>query len=73
MHPEKAIIGYENEVSFLWIGEIINKYNAEQTSFPSWYQSLEDGSIKLGLAGVSEWFNEKFNSSAKIIGDRVYF
>ncbi|HHU18018.1 MAG TPA: ATPase [Clostridiales bacterium] len=76
---KKAIIGYENEVSFFKsrIREIINKYNAEQTSFPSWYQSLEDGIYheNWGLAGVSEWFNEKFkeSSSAKIIGDRVYF
>lgn len=76
---KKAIIGYENEVAFFKsrIRELIKKFNAEQTSFPNWYQSLEDGIYQenWGLAGASEWFNEKFkeSSSAKIIGDRIYF
>lgn len=76
---KKAIIGYGNEVSFFKsrIRELINKYNAEHATFPSWYQSLEDGIYheNWGLAGISEWFNEKYkeSSSAKIIGDRIYF
>jgi pilus assembly protein CpaF len=76
---KKAIIGYENEVSYFKsrIRQLIKKYGAEHSSYPSWYESLEDGIYQenWGLAGVSEWFSEKFgeSSSAKIIGDRIYF
>jgi len=76
---KKAIIGYENEVSYFKsrISQLIKKYGAEQSSYPGWYDSLEDGIYQenWGLAGASEWFSEKFteSSSAKIIGDRIYF
>lgn len=76
---KKAIIGYENEVAYFKsrIRQLIKKYGAEHSSYPSWYGSLEDGIYQenWGLAGVSEWFTEKFteSSSAKIIGDRIYF
>lgn len=76
---KKAIIGYENEVSYFKsrIRQLVKKYGAEHSSYPSWYESLEDGIYQenWGLAGVSEWFSEKFkeSSSAKIIGDRIYF
>lgn len=76
---KKAIIGYENEVSYFKsrIRQLIRKYGAEHASYPGWYESLEDGIYQenWGLAGISEWFSEKFrdSSSAKIIGDRIYF
>ena len=76
---KKAIIGYENEVAFFKsrIRELIKKYGAGQASYPGWYASLEDGIYQenWGLAGVSEWFTDRFkeSSSAKIIGDRIYF
>lgn len=76
---KKAIIGYENEVAYFKsrIHQLIKKYGAEHSSYPGWYASLEDGIYQenWGLAGVSEWFSERFreSSSAKIIGDRVYF
>lgn len=76
---KKAIIGYENEVSYFKsrIRQLIKKYGAELSPYPSWYESLEDGIYQeiFGLAGVSEWFTEMFrqSSSAKIIGDRIYF
>ncbi|HYE67066.1 MAG TPA: hypothetical protein VEA58_00560 [Anaerovoracaceae bacterium] len=76
---KKAIIGYENEVSYFKsrIRQFVKKYGAEHSSYPGWYESLEDGIYQenWGLAGVSEWFSEKFmeSSSAKIIGDRIYF
>ncbi|HWQ78919.1 MAG TPA: hypothetical protein VN381_08880, partial [Anaerovoracaceae bacterium] len=76
---KKAIIGYENEVSYFKsrIRQLIKKYGAEHSSYPGWYKSLEDGIYQenWGLAGVSEWFWEKYreSSSAKIIGDRIYF
>ena len=76
---KKAIIGYENEVSYFKsrIRQLIKKYGAENSSFPGWYESLEDGIYheNWGLAGISEWFSAQFagSSSAKIIGDRIYF
>ena len=76
---KKAIIGYENEVAYFKsrIRQLIRKYAAEHSSYPVWYDSLEDGIYheNWGLAGVSEWFSEKYkeSSSAKIIGDRIYF
>jgi pilus assembly protein CpaF len=76
---KKAIIGYENEVSYFKsrIRQLIKKYGAEHSSRPDWYESLEDGIYQenWGLAGVAEWFREKYreSSSAKIIGDRIYF
>lgn len=76
---KKAIIGYENEVSYFKsrIGQLIRKYGAEHSAYPIWYASLEDGIYQenWGLAGVSEWFSEKHkdSSSSKIIGDRIYF
>ena len=76
---KKAIIGYENEVSYFKsrIRQLIKKYGAGHSPFPGWYESLEDGIYQenWGLAGVSEWFSGRFSdsSSAKIIGDRIYF
>ena len=77
---KKAIIGYEKEVSYFKsrIRELVKKHGAEHTSYPNWYESLEDGIYheNWGLAGISEWFSDQFfltSSSAKIIGDRIYF
>jgi len=77
---KNAIIGYEKEVSYFKsrIRELIKKYNAEHTNYPNWYESLEDGIYheNWGLAGISEWFSVRLidsSSSAKIIGDRIYF
>ncbi|QIB69798.1 Flp pilus assembly complex ATPase component [Aminipila butyrica] len=45
--------------------------------YPSYYESLVDGIYQenWGLAGMSEWFTPPYerSSSAKIIGDRIYF
>lgn len=76
---KKAIIGYEKEVSFFKdkIKGYLRQFGEEQAPFPSWYRSIEEGIYhqNWGLAGLSEWFQEEFrqSSSAKIIGDRVYF
>ncbi len=76
---KKAIIGYENEVSYFKsrIRQLVRKYGAENSVYPEWYDSLEDGIYQenWGLAGVSEWFSAGFrdSSSAKIIGERIYF
>ncbi len=76
---KNAIIGYENEVLFFKnkIKKYIKSRKAENTKFPKWYESLEDGIYQenWGLASVAEWFSEKYknSSSCKIIGERIYF
>jgi pilus assembly protein CpaF len=76
---KRAIIGYEKEVSYFKnrIASLIRKYKAEKTPFPNWYSSLADAVYheKWGMAGMAEWFGGGYreSSSAKIIGDRVYF
>ena len=74
---KKAIIGYKKEVLYFKnkITEMLKKYG--YTGYPNWYESLEDGIYheNWGLAGIAEWFGEKYreSSSAKVIGDRIYF
>ncbi|MBR0596829.1 CpaF/VirB11 family protein [Sinanaerobacter chloroacetimidivorans] len=76
---KKAIIGYDQEVSYFRsrIRELVKSYGSENEVYPEWYNSLDDGIYheNWGLAGIAEWFSEKYreSSSAKIIGDRIYF
>ena len=76
---KKAIIGYEKETSYFKdrIEALIHRMDAVDTPFPSWYRDLADGVYQenWGLAGISEWCTPGFvhSSSAKIIGDRIYF
>lgn len=76
---KKAIIGYEKEVAYFKsrIREYINKHGYMQTPYPDWYESLEDGIYQeiWGLSGIAEWFYGKYSdsSSAKIIGDKIYY
>ncbi len=53
------------------------KHRLETTEFPSWYSSLEEAVYheNWGVAAVAEWFSERYSqsSSAKIIGERIYF
>jgi len=79
MLQKKAIIGYSNEVAFFKdkIRTRINEYNAEIADCPPWYETIEEGIYheNWGLAGIAEWFSHEFreSSSAKIIGDRIFF
>ncbi len=76
---KRAIIGYEKEKSFFKnrIADIVQKMGAAGTPFPAWYESLTDAIYheNWGLAGLSEWFlpAHAFSSSAKIIGENMYF
>lgn len=76
---KNAIIGYENEVAYFKsrIRELVKSYGAFDETYPDWYDSLDDGIYheNWGLAGIAEWFSKKYagSSSAKIIGDRIYF
>lgn len=76
---KRAIIGYANEVTFFKekIKQKLDEYRAGITSVPPWYETVADGIYheNWGLAGIAEWFSEPFiqSSSAKIIGERIYF
>lgn len=76
---KRAIIGYSNEVKYFKnkIIEIVKNNKVTDVKFPSWYKSLEEAiyNENWGLAGISEWFGENYksSSSAKIIGNRIYF
>ncbi len=75
---KRAIIGYANETAYFKekIKALVRKYRSHKTPFPEWYESLEDGIFheNWGLAGIAQWFSSyKDSSSAKIIGERIYF
>ncbi|MCQ2553351.1 MAG: ATPase, partial [Clostridia bacterium] len=76
---KRAIIGYQKEKDFFKtrISELLKQMGRKDCSFPSWYKDLEDGiyNENWGMAGLAEWFSDEFkeSSSAKIIGDRIYF
>lgn len=76
---KNAIIGWEKEVSYFKtrIREILKGYGWDREAYPAWYETLEDAIYheNWGLAGVAEWFKEAYedSSSAKIIGERIYF
>lgn len=74
---KKAIIGYDNEVNFFKdkIKEYLSDNNLSSEWYPEWYKNLIDGIYQenWGLAGISEWVEMKNSSSAKIIGNRIYF
>ena len=76
---KKAIIGYNVEVKYFKkkIGEILRLFNINRIEFPQWYENLEEAIYheNWGLAGIAEWFSPQHeqSSSAKIIGDQIYF
>jgi pilus assembly protein CpaF len=80
---KRAIIGYVEETAAIKkrITEIVAEHGrihgSEPSTFPEWYSTIEDAVFHevWGLAGVSEWFGQSYkdSSSAKVIGDRIYF
>lgn len=76
---KKAIIGHKNEVAYFKdkIRTLIREYGSQATLFPLWYNNLTDAVYheNWGLSGVAEWFGPSCaqSSSAKIIGERIYF
>ncbi len=76
---KKAIIGHEKEKRYFLqrIESIVSAMEASKTAYPGWYENLIDAVYQenWGLAGISQWFTEEFkgSSSAKIIGERIYF
>ncbi|MBR4075100.1 MAG: ATPase [Firmicutes bacterium] len=76
---KRAIVGYQKEMDFYKekIAELVAENKWEAVVHPQWYENLVDGIYheNWGMAGMAEWFSPKFmeSSSAKIIGDRIYF
>ncbi|QSX04919.1 Flp pilus assembly complex ATPase component TadA [Sedimentibacter sp. zth1] len=79
---KKAIIGYTEEVSYYKdkIEEYLKENNLLSYSFPKWYSNLSDAIFQelWGLAGIAQWYQNtteklKNSSSAKIIGEKIYF
>lgn len=76
---KRAIIGYEKEKQYFIrrTEAIIDELGARDISFPRWYASLPDAVYheNWGLSGLSEWFGDEYcqSSSAKIIGERIFF
>jgi pilus assembly protein CpaF len=73
----KAILGKPTEVNYLKdkIREYLKANKLENEIYPRWYKNLVDGVFheNWGIAGISDWMNLPDSSSAKIIGDRIYF
>ncbi|MBN2072725.1 MAG: ATPase, partial [Actinobacteria bacterium] len=73
----KAIIGIPDNVNYFkdLIYKFLDKNNLLNYPYPCWYRSLVDGIFHevWGLAGISAWIDMPESSSAKIIGERIYF
>ncbi len=79
---KKAIIGYPEEVAYYKdrIKEYLKSNNLLKEGYPAWYSNLSNAVFHelFGLAGIAEWYEAKtdalkFSSSAKIIGENIYF
>ena len=76
---KNAMIGHEKEVAYFKdkIRSLIQNYGLSHLDYPSWYDSLEEAVYheNWGLSALAEWFSASYreSSSAKIIGDRIYF
>lgn len=73
----KAIIGYDQEVNYFKnkISDFLKMNGFQEDWYPSWYTDLVSAIFheNWGIAGISEWKQLKDSSSAKIIGERIYF
>lgn len=74
---KRAIIGNETEVAYFKdkIQDFLAEHKKSGEWYPEWYTSIVDAIFheNWGLAGISEWKRLSNSSSAKIIGDRIYF
>lgn len=69
---ESAIKRYQEEIL-----KYLKDQNLESEEFPAYYEDLIDAVFHeiYGYAGLAEWFSQEYkdSSSAKIIGNRIYF
>lgn len=77
MTLNRAIIGYEKEVNYYRskIQDYLKNNNILNAWHPTWYEDLVSAIFheNWGFAGIQAWKAIPDSSSAKIIGDRVYF
>lgn len=73
----KALLGHPAEVSYLKdkIRDFLKANSLENESYPGYYKSLVDAVFQenWGLAGLTPWMEMPDSSSAKIIGENIYF
>ena len=76
---KKAIMGEaaEKEYFLARIRSFFKENGITYVDYPDWYKTPEEAVYHelWGLAGMAEWFEDEWSesSSAKIIGDRIYF
>ena len=74
---KKAILGYPKEMNYYKdkIREYLKDNKLESEFFPSWYDNLVNAIFNenWGLTGIEPWTRMKNSTSAKIIGERIYF
>jgi pilus assembly protein CpaF len=74
---KNAILGKPTEVNYLKdkIREYLKANKLENEQHPAWYKNLVDAVFheNWGIAGIAQWMDMPESSSAKIIGDRIYF
>ncbi|MDR0851810.1 MAG: hypothetical protein LBN36_04895 [Clostridiales Family XIII bacterium] len=83
---KRAIIGYKAETDIMKrrIEQILESFRVSEVvgdsdipKIPSWYENAVEAVFHeiWGLAGIAEWFGAEYaqSSSAKIIGERIYF
>lgn len=74
---KNAILGKATEVNYLKdkIREYLKVNKLESEQHPRWYRNLVDAVFheNWGIAGIAEWMDMPDSSSAKIIGNRIYF
>lgn len=78
----RAILGHEKEVKYYKdkIEQYLSANKFTHIKCPKWYKDINDAIFQenWGMAGLSEWLEPKTeilksSSSAKIVGDRVFF
>lgn len=74
---KRAILGYPKEVNYYKdrIREYIKHNKLDNEYFPKWYSNLVDSIFNenWGIAGIEPWTKLSNSTSAKIIGERIYF
>ncbi len=79
---KRAIIGYEREVDYFKdkIDDYLKQNHLKESWYPTWYNNITDAVFQenWGVAGLAEWISGNSSelegsSSAKIIGERIYF
>ncbi|MDR0885378.1 MAG: CpaF/VirB11 family protein [Clostridiales Family XIII bacterium] len=79
---KKAIMGYTHEANYLKskINEVLNRESISSSvtmAYPPWYENQASAIFEevWGMCSLAEWFGDRYatSSSAKVIGDRIYF